>query len=193
MKISAKKYLRTPQIAGWLIRRMFPDSGKCSVLGDMIETFRSLADEKGLLTARLWFWSQCLKAAPSYVGEHVYWRIAMLKNYLLITFRNLQKNKIYSFLNIFGLTIGLATFIIISLYVQFELSFDRYHAKADRIYRVVRDKPTNDTGVYTQTAVTPAPLGPAFVEEFPEIVAATRLIRSPNTQISHEGKNFLEE
>ncbi len=119
--------------------------------------------------------------------------MAMLKNYLLITLRNLQKNKLYSFLNIFGLTMGLATFILIALYVQFELSFDRYHEGADRIHRVVRNKPTGTDGVYTETTVTPAPLAPALAEEFPEIVAAARIIRSPNSLLAYEEKTFLEE
>jgi len=193
MHNSDKKSPSPPQIAAWLIRRMFPDSGRCSVLGDMIETFRFQIKERGVVWAKLWFWGQCLKAMPAYVSENVYWRTAMLKNYLLIIVRNLQKNKLYSFLNIFGLTVGLATFILIALFVQFELSFDRYHEGADRIFRVVRNKPTNADGVYTETTVTPAPLGPALAQEYPEIVAATRIIRSPKTAVSYEEETFLEE
>lgn len=184
---------KPPRLAVWLIERMFPDSGGCSVLGDMIETFRSLSQERGITRARFWFWGQCLKALPAHGCERFYWRMSMLRNYLLIAIRNIQKNKLYSFLNIFGLTVGLTTFILIALYVQFELSFDRYHEGADRIYRVVRNKPTNEDGVYLETTVTPAPLGPALVQEFPEVIAATRVIRSPNTAVTYEEKTFLEE
>ena len=60
----------------------------------------------------------------------------MIKNYLKITWRNLKKNKIYSFINIFGLAVGMACCIVIMLFVQDELSFDRFHENADRIYRL---------------------------------------------------------
>jgi putative ABC transport system permease protein len=62
----------------------------------------------------------------------------MIRNVLLIAFRNLIKHKTYSFIKIAGLAIGLASFIMIMLYVRFELSYDKYHSKADRIYRVSR-------------------------------------------------------
>lgn len=193
MKTPGKRAPAPPWPAAWIIRRMFPDNGRHSVLGDMIETFRSLTREKGPVRARLWFWGQTLMAVPACMGERAYWSMEMLKNYLLVTIRNLQKNKLYSFLNIFGLTIGLATFILIALFVQFELGFDRYHEGADRIHRVVRNKPTPTEGVYLKTSVTPAALGPALTREFPEVVAAARMIRSPNSALSFEEKTFLEE
>ena len=63
----------------------------------------------------------------------------MLRNYLKIAWRNLVNNKTFSFINIVGLAIGLACFILIALYVLDELSFDRHNRKADRIYRVNSD------------------------------------------------------
>lgn len=67
----------------------------------------------------------------------------MLKNYLIIAWRNFLKHKSFSLINIAGLAVGLACFILIMLYVQYELSFDRYHEKAERIYRVVAHQPGN--------------------------------------------------
>ncbi len=68
----------------------------------------------------------------------------MLKNYLTTAVRNLYKNKGFSFINIFGLSIGLASFMLISLYVYHELSMDRYHKKANRIYRIVENLRTEN-------------------------------------------------
>jgi len=107
----------------------------------------------------------------------------MLKNYLLVTVRNLKKNSTYSFLNILGLAVGMTAFILIALYVQYELSFDKYHENADRIYRVIREG----------RAFTPAALGPALKEKIPEVTSVTRIIHRSNTLISYEQKNFLEE
>jgi len=64
----------------------------------------------------------------------------MLKNYIKTAWRNLMKNKIFSFINIFGLTTGLTCFLLIALYVFDELSFDRFHKNADNIYRVIEDR-----------------------------------------------------
>jgi len=178
-----KKFRHPPRIASWLIRRIFPDSGECSILGDMIETYHYLVDEKGFFWARIWFWSQCLKAFPYFLIDELRWRIHMFANYLLVTIRKLKKDKIYSWLNIIGLAVGLTAFILIALYVQYELSFDRYHDNADRIYRVVRE----------ERACTPAPLAPALMEKFPEVDSAARIIRSSNTLVSFEKNHFLEE
>ena len=63
----------------------------------------------------------------------------MIKNYFKVAWRNLLKNKAFSFINITGLAVGLASFLLIALYVLDELSYDRYNEKADRIYRVNTD------------------------------------------------------
>ena len=177
------KYRHPPKIAGWFIRRMFPDRGRCSILGDMIETYRYLAEEMGLFRARIWFWSQCVKAFPHFFIEEMHWRIQMFKNYTLVTMRNLKKNSTYSLLNIIGLAIGMTAFILISLYVQYELSFDRHYKHADRIYRVIREG----------RAFTPPPLGPELKEKIPEVEMVSRSLRSSNTLVSHEQNHFLEE
>jgi putative ABC transport system permease protein len=75
----------------------------------------------------------------------------MLKNYFKIAWRNLVKNKTFSIINILGLTIGLASFILISLYIFDEVTFDSFHKNAGDIYRVVEDKTTPE-GKETKTA-----------------------------------------
>lgn len=178
-----KKYRRPPRIAGWFIRQMFPDRGECSILGDMNETYRSLVEDKGLFWARIWFWGQVLRAFPHFMIDESRWRIPMLKSYLMVALRNLKKNSTYSFLNILGLAVGMTAFILISLYVRYELSFDKYHKNADRIYRVIREG----------RAFTPAALGPELKEKIPEVESVTRMIRQSKTLISYEQKHFLEE
>ena len=98
----------------------------------------------------------------------------MIQNYLKIALRNLRRNPGYSGLNIAGLALGLASAILILLYVQDELSYDRYHENADRIYRLV------DTGFadadYAGLAKVNGPWGPAFQEAVPEVEAVTRFV-----------------
>jgi putative ABC transport system permease protein len=183
MRVKMKKHRHPPHVAGWFIRHMFPDRGGSSVLGDMTETYFSLVNDLGLLRARIWFWGQCLKAVPHFFVDEFYWRIQMLKNYLLITVRNFKKNSTYSFLNILGLAVGMTAFILIALYVQHELSFDKYHENSERIYRVIREG----------RAFTPAALGPELKEKIPEVASATRIMHRSNTLITYEQTHFLEE
>ena len=77
----------------------------------------------------------------------------MFKNYFKIALRNILKEKIYFVINILGLTIGLAACLVILLYVKSELSYDRFHSKADRIYRVI-EKRIGDEPV-TYNVITP--------------------------------------
>ena len=97
----------------------------------------------------------------------------MLKSYLRIAWRNLQKNKVYSAINIAGLAIGLSVFWLMSLYIADELSYDRSSANANRIYRVTH------TGTWSggsfKLAITPATFGPALQKDYPEIEAAARV------------------
>src|ERR1700744_3865725 len=92
----------------------------------------------------------------------------MIRNYLLIAFRNLQKNKAFSFINIFGLAVGMAAGLLIIQYVTFELSFDTFHAKKDRVFRVTQDR--YDRGkLSTQWAAGAFAEGNAFKSNFPQV------------------------
>lgn len=97
----------------------------------------------------------------------------MIKNYIIISLRKFRRQKFYSLINLFGLTIGLSSVILIMLFVIDELSYDKFHAKADRIYRVVENQFYAGQPVFP-VAVTPAPLGPALKEGYPEVESATR-------------------
>ncbi len=117
----------------------------------------------------------------------------MLKNYFKIAFRNIRRNKIYSLINIMGLSIGLATFILIVLYVKYEFSFDKYHANADNIYRVAREFQGHDHAGSNKMAVVRCPLAPALKEEFPEVSSIARIIVSRDKKIKAGEQSFFEE
>ncbi len=97
----------------------------------------------------------------------------MLHNYLKIALRNFLKQKSYSVINILGLAIGIACCILILLHIQDELNFDRMHNKADQIYRVVEER-TRSNGDNMKVAFTKAPLGPALVEDYPDVLQSVR-------------------
>src|SRR5689334_24208381 len=117
----------------------------------------------------------------------------MLKNYLIIAWRNIWKSKVSSLINIIGLSTGMICFIIILLYVKNELSFDSYHKNANRIYRVVKDF-VNDDGSVIADATTPPALAPALRRDVPEIETATRFAPSWGRKflIQYNDQGFFE-
>jgi len=96
----------------------------------------------------------------------------MLRNYIIIAFRNLTKNRFYTFINVAGLATGIAACLVIALFVAYELSFDKYHDKADRIYRVNGE--IKFGGNHYRLAVAPAPLAEAMIADYPEVESAVR-------------------
>jgi putative ABC transport system permease protein len=117
----------------------------------------------------------------------------MFKNYLKIAFRNISQHKGYSFINIFGLAVGLAALVLILLYVQYEFSFDRYHEKADQIYRIAIKWGEFFGEDTTESVLTPMPLAPTLKAEFPEVLSAVRVQSYGETAVSYGEKNFLEK
>ncbi len=116
----------------------------------------------------------------------------MLKNYLKIALRNFLKHKNYSFINIFGLAIGMACCILILLHVQDELRFDAFHAKADRIFRIVEKRSTNEGELHA--AFTVPPLAPALKNDFPEVVEAVRFFIGWRLTVKQgEGRHIVRD
>ncbi len=115
----------------------------------------------------------------------------MFKNYLKIAFRNLQKQKFYAFINILGLSIGIAAGLMIVVYIADELSYDRFHAKADHIYRVTVK--TQISGQVSHIATSCTPFAPTAVEEFPEVEEGLRLAFEQDIIVSKEDKSFIEK
>ena len=116
----------------------------------------------------------------------------MLQNYLKIVIRNIQRQKGFSFINITGLSIGLAVFILIVLYVQFEFSFDKFHKNYNRIYRVELDF---DGQGKQFVAPTHNLMGSTLVKDYPEIVESVRFWSMGNGQTLSLGleKTFQED
>ncbi|MEM8888027.1 MAG: ABC transporter permease [Bacteroidota bacterium] len=116
----------------------------------------------------------------------------MLRYNFLIALRNLYKNKLYSIINIAGLSIGMTCFILIALYIQYEFSYDTQHEKSDQIYRIVQQQKGNVFMGTDRFALTPMPLAPAIRERIPEIEHITTFtVRE--ILLSNQAEAFYEE
>jgi len=114
----------------------------------------------------------------------------MVKNYIRIAFRYLWKHKILSLINVLGLSIGLSSCLLIAIYVQFESSYDSFHSKADRIYRLVTDIKTPSETLKVDVSTWSA--APALKNNFPEVEAFTR-INAANLNIRKGDVVFNDE
>lgn len=113
----------------------------------------------------------------------------MFKNYFVTALRSLLRNKGFSVINIAGLAVGLATFSLISFYVYHELSFDRYHVNADRIFRITENLRTENE-LLLQSTSSP-PMGPRMQKDFPEVESYVR-IQNWNLLAERNGISFYE-
>ena len=116
----------------------------------------------------------------------------MLRSFLILGLRNLfNKNRLYTFVNIIGLSVGLASLWLVSLFIYDEYTFDRHYSKTDNIYRVILDF-TSD-GTVTSWAKTSAPIGQYLQGAFPEIEQVARIRKNPGTDLLSVGeKQFYE-
>ena len=112
----------------------------------------------------------------------------MFKNYLIIAWRNLTRNKTYSFINIMSIAIGLAVFWMIALYVGDEFSYDKSQPDGGRIYRVAMH--ASWEGGKLDLPITSPPFAPAMIAAFPEVENATRIDREGSGNIGYNDKTF---
>ncbi|NLJ44793.1 MAG: FtsX-like permease family protein [Bacteroidales bacterium] len=115
----------------------------------------------------------------------------MFKNLLKTTVRYIRKHAGYSLLNVLGLTLGITSALFLIIYVSDELSYDRYHEKADRIYRV-SSKITETDDQFTWI-VAQIPFGPQVAQDYPEVESFTRFINMPRALYKYEDKEYNEE
>jgi putative ABC transport system permease protein len=116
----------------------------------------------------------------------------MLKNYLRIAVRNLARYKFISFINLFGLTVGITCCLLILTYVLHEISYDKYNHNADRTWRVTRSFNNPDGIVSLHLGSVAPPFGPLLRNDFPDIRKMTRLYEVGNVPLRYEDKIFNE-
>ena len=133
------------------------------------------------------FWSKL--RYQNHITEEVFWNLSMLKNYLKVTVRTLARNRTYSIINIAGLAVGIACCLLTFLIVRHEMSYDRYHERADDIYRLNVNWQSPE--FVFENAITSAPFAPAFEEAFPAIEAITRITASGEKVLLRNGDTRL--
>ncbi len=115
----------------------------------------------------------------------------MFRNYLLIAWRNLKKNRVFAAINITGLALGVFVCLTIFLYIRRELAYDRFHAHGRHVYRVNMDVKWGEKE--ENRATTPPPAAEVLAREIPEVIAATRIYPVPGAVVFYQGKVFRDD
>jgi putative ABC transport system permease protein len=186
-----KDSTRHSGIGLWLLSRIISSRRNYGLFGDIEEMYHAVLEEKGSFKAKLWLWVQILRTIPYAVYNWLYWGFVMFKNSFKVTVRNFRRQKLYSFINLLGLAVGLACCILILSYVYFEISYDRFHDKAERIYRLTMDgslanQPFN-------LASSNGAIGPALRDILPEVEDVVRFRRGNRSSVAYMDKLFFEE
>jgi predicted permease len=184
MKLEKKNL---PRLASWIIKNLLPGYLGHMALGDYEELYERMVEQESVGKARIWLWRQIFSS----VLFSFYWAFVMLNNYIKVAFRNMCRHKGFSFINIAGLAVGMTCAMLILLWVQDELSYDRFHKDAENIYRVARE--VQQPGQTFHTIYTSAELCRVLREEFPEIVNASAINGRPRVLFTHGDKAFYEE
>src|ERR1700758_2138997 len=116
----------------------------------------------------------------------------MIKNYFKTAWRNLWKNKVFSMINILGLSLGMAACLLILQYVNFELGYDHFNKNAPNIYRVVNDRYQNNKLIQHGT-ITYSGVSKAMKDDYPEVQNYTRVFPGGQQIITYKGKRIPKE
>ena len=181
---------KAPRFIVWLLKKMVRSDDFDFAIGDLEEMYEKRIRQSGSFIARCWLYLDVLKSLPGFIKNSTYWRIAMLKNYLVIALRNIHKHKGYSFINVAGLALGLACCLLNLLWVMDELSYDRFHENVEHLYRVEQDM--YHSGDTYHTTVTPCLMSSAIRAEVPEIEDAARFYTPSTLLLRHYNKTFFE-
>jgi ABC-type antimicrobial peptide transport system permease subunit len=181
---------RPPKFFLWILRRLSVYEDLFAISGDYETEYARICQINGRVWAFLWLFWNTIQAAFYYSLFIMKWSTVMFRNYLKIAFRNVKRHKVYSFINIAGLTIGMTCLVLLLLWVQDELSYDKFHEKIDDIYLVsAHIKKEKDE---LQVPSVPG-VGPLLKELFPEVEESARFLAGYRTFIlRYKDRTFSE-
>ncbi len=166
-----------PRIADRLLSWFLRDELWEEVSGDLIEKYEEIIETKSVLAAKANYWYQVFNYLRPFALRRrtlpYSTTTVMLRNYLLIAFRNITKHQFYSTINVMSLAIGIAACLLIFLFIADERGFDQQHSKKDDLYRLCEVQTwtgTNEQNV----ALSMSGMGPTITEYFPEVVNYSR-------------------
>lgn len=185
-----KKERQSPsRIGEALLKFILPEKDNISLLGDYHELYKELITNKGRFKAELWYWAQIASQIPSSFKDSICFGGAMFKNMVKLTFRNLSKNRTFSFISVFGLSLAIGCFTVPYIFVDMSNSMNSFHENCKEIFYI--EILINRSGSTQMWGPTPVPLGPSLINDFPQIKESVR-IRPRRGTFRYKDKVFEE-
>jgi len=184
------RHHRDLKITKWILSHLTDEVMCASIIEDLEYRLQHEQNHKGSFFRFILFVFQSVITCTPLLIDKGFGGLAMFKNYIKITFRNIKKQKVYSFINIFGLAIGIGICIVIFLFMQYELGFDSHFPHKGNIYRVVTHLCHPEGTEYA--GCTPFPTAAALRNDFPELELATQMYHVSDAMISIDTDRFKE-
>ncbi|MCH8286932.1 ABC transporter permease [candidate division KSB1 bacterium] len=185
------KYYKPPKFIFWVLEKLFENDIAESALGEYEENYNYLRINEGGIKANYWFYVEFINVMADRLLLSMYRSIIMLRNYIIVAFRNMARQKVYSFINILGLSIGIACSLLVFLYVQDEYSYDKFHENSGRLYRVWAKEYNPERGREIFNAATPYMLPDVLRRDYPEVEFSIHYDIIPLT-VKKDGNIFSE-
>ena len=181
----------SPKIAKFLLKKFLSRQNQISILGDFEEIYLGIYSSSGRLNAFVWYWFQVLKSLPSFIINSFEWGVTMFSNYYKIALRKILQQKMYSFITITGLAVGLGVFLVLYAFFLYKMTADSFQKDIDRIYNIVQV--IKDGNSEKHTAYIPFPLASSLKSDIPEIEDYTRFYDPGKSVVSYDEKKFYED
>ncbi|MEQ9104563.1 MAG: FtsX-like permease family protein [Rhodothermales bacterium] len=167
--------MRPPFILRAILEYCVHPADRDEVMGDLDELYAAYVGSDGLQRARAWYVRQVLVSAPAFILQSLGWSSVMLKNYATLALRTLNKQKIQGFINLSGLTLGIALAVLILLFVRYEWTFDQVHEGHEDIVQIQEWRAT-PVGAYRPGKTNLSlPLSDFLAADVPGVAASTRV------------------
>jgi len=189
--MNPSRQIQPPSAALWLLKRLFLYRVQYDLLEDMEEAFNDTLSRQSHQQANRWFWRQTLKSSLLYFNNSLKGSAMMLQSVLKTAMRSIKRQRHYMAINLIGLSIGLASALLIFLFVGNEFRYDRHHEKAERIYRLALD--ANLSGEAIRDTKTPSLLAFTLLETYHEVEQAARIRRGDDVFVRRGDVQYREE
>ena len=188
----------TPQVADWLISKLIRDRYREEFFGDLYELYCQRLETRSKPFAYLMYWVDAIHLLRGFFSpfdiKNENNKTMFLKHYFKLSVRTMLRHKSFSFINIFGLVLGMSTTLLILLYVQYETNYDRYHTHSERIYRISREWLNEDGSTNLHLGTVAPGFAPLIENEFGGIIEqAVRFKLTDPQLIAYEDSHFLQE
>ncbi|MFC1554182.1 ABC transporter permease [candidate division KSB1 bacterium] len=187
-----EKVIKPPKIASLLIYMMIPGKDRVFIWDDINEVYYEKLKNNGKRSANLWYWKHVMKNIPGFFFYSVLLNVTMIKSYIKTAFRSLRKQKVYSLINIAGLSVGLAGFGIFAVIAGVNFNADKFHKNAENIYGFVQVINIDELGT-SNTTYFSGPMITSIGNEIPEFETVTKMIKADRIRFRSGNDSFYED